>query len=213
MAGEAVQEVQKHVDDVEGPDGLLEWARQYARRVVDEHDMAVDLDAVEFEVDTSDRRKTRAADMEFLELPVRTRPGVPIDWERVRENVPLPEGYDDHQAVTITLTWAAFESSRTDAEDCRGTVKHELIHAEHFQRYGTADHGAEFEARADEIDAPRGCVQWRPAKYILRCEECEGVVGKRFRASSVTKSPDEYQSRCCGAPLTVEDGENGGGQK
>lgn len=213
MASDAVQDLKKRVDDVEDPHDLLEWARDYARHVVDEHDMAVDLEAVEFEVDTSDRRKTRAADMRYLELPVRTRNGVPIDWERVRETVPLPDGRDDHRNVTITLTWAAFESSRTDAEDCRGTIKHELIHAEHFQRYGTAEHGAEFEGRAAEIDAPETCVQWRAAKYILRCSECEDVVGRRFRASSVTKSPDEYRSKCCDAPLEVEEGGNGGGQE
>ncbi|WP_135666767.1 hypothetical protein [Halorhabdus rudnickae] len=198
---------QHSIATVETSDDLRAWAQAYARDVVDEHDMDVDLERVTFQVDTTDRSKARIAAMKSLDLPVRTTIGVPIDWGKIREHVPIPEGSDieEHRNVRVKLTWNAFDAESIGPEDCRGALRHELVHVEQYQQFGTSNHRDGFKARAREIDAPLEGPQWSDPSYLLFCSECGQKVGERHRASKVTKNPNEYGSECCHAPLNVED--------
>jgi predicted SprT family Zn-dependent metalloprotease len=100
------------------------------------------------------------------------------------------------------LTWPAYESfSRAE---WRGTLRHELIHVEQFQRTGTTGHGVDFRERAAELDAPASCPAFAEPTYLVRCGECDEVVARRFRASRLVEEPEAYRSSCCEAPLSVE---------
>jgi hypothetical protein len=172
------------------PDALVAWARAYAREVVAAHDLCVDLSLVEWEV--SHRAKRRAGAVKAVRPPDATV-GVPYDWA----------GTDPpYRACTVSLTWEAYEA--LGHERMAGTVRHELVHVEQHQRYGTTDHGAAFEARADDLDAPLSCPHFAEANYHLHCAGCGALVARRYRRSKLVTHADRYRSRCCGAALSVE---------
>jgi len=120
--------------------------------------------------------------------------GDPVDWDRTPER---------HRECTVRLTWAALEAN--GVESMAAVVRHELVHVEQVQRYGTSDHGRAFRERAAALDAPRHCEPFTPARYLLRCRECEEVTARRHRRSKPVKRPDAYRSGCCSAPLRVEE--------
>ncbi|MFB6152202.1 MAG: SprT-like domain-containing protein [Haloarculaceae archaeon] len=183
--------------EVSSHDGLVSWSRAYCREVRRDRFVDVRFDVVEWEVST--RAKRRAAALKRPKIPTATV-GDPIDWETA-------ETADGRTAdgrpfrATLSLTWAAFESY--DRAEWASVLRHELVHLEQFQRFGTTDHGAAFRSRAAELDADVHCPQFSEPEYVLRCRACDGVVARRYRESKLVRRADEYRSTCCGAPLDV----------
>lgn len=191
------------IDDVETPAELQEWAVGYAETAVEEYDMDVMLDRVEWEINTSGRCKRRAGQMKHKKFPFRTKIGVPLDWEKVLEI--LEDVDDDPRDVTIELTWDAFQADNFDADDMRETVLHELVHAEQYHKFGVGDHGSWFKARAEEIGASLECPLFKEPKYLVKCRACGQVVAHRYQASKLTRVPEQYTAECCDAPLKCEE--------
>lgn len=173
----------------ETPAALLAWAGSYARDVVAAHGLDVDLDAVDWEV--SHRAKRRAGATISARVPGASV-GEPVDWD---DRAADP-------ACTVRLTWRAYEALGHEA--MAATVRHELVHVEQVQAYGTTGHGAAFRARAEDLDAPRHCEPFTPAPYRLTCRSCDEVVARRYRRSKLVTRHDEYRSRCCEAALSLE---------
>ncbi|MUV90362.1 sprT domain-containing protein [Halapricum sp. CBA1109] len=108
----------------------------------------------------------------------------------------------DGEAVEIRLTWDAYRAAGW--RQFTATIRHELIHAWQFQRFGEADHGEQFAAQAARLDAPRHCERFSDARLRLACarEDC-GWSADRYRASPPVKEPRAYQCGDCGGALVV----------
>lgn len=86
-------------------------------------------------------------------------------------------------------------------------VRHELVHAAVFEAYGPDidPHGEEFQALAEGIDAPIAGESPLPYRFELRCSVCRDLVDGLYEPSPRTKHPSRFQSKCCGAPLDVNE--------
>lgn len=171
-------------DRIDTHEDLIAWSRRYCERAVAVHDLAVDLEGIEWTVSTRARR--RAAAVKTPRIADATV-GEAREWP---DGIPTCE---------CSLSWAAFEAF--DRGEWRETLRHELLHVEQFQRYGATDHGPEFRDRAEDLDASVTCRRFADANYHLLCTECDSVVARRYRASKLVTEPDRYRSECCGAPL------------
>ncbi|WP_338728465.1 SprT-like domain-containing protein [Haladaptatus sp. DJG-WS-42] len=105
-------------------------------------------------------------------------------------------------AVTIRLTWAAFEAYGW--EQFSGVVRHELVHAWEFQQFGESNHGRRFTKKAREVDAPCSCERFTDGRLTLSCteERCEWRA-ERHRASTVVTNPGRYRCGACQSRLVV----------
>lgn len=177
-------------------DDLVAWSRGYARSVADGDELSVDLSLVDWAVST--RAKRRAAAVKRPRIPG-TEVGKPVDWDSVAAAAESPETV---RRCTVSLTWEA--AAAFSRAEWTATLRHELIHVEQFQRYGTTDHGPRFERRAAELDAPVRCRRFATPKYRLRCVDCEEVVARRYRDCKLVREHERYQSSCCAAALRCE---------
>ena len=86
------------------------------------------------------------------------------------------------------------------------TVRHELIHVHTIQNYQKGGHGRLFKSLVEPMNTHRHCESFSTdeAKYHLFCTECDKLVAHKFRRSKTVKQPENYRSRCCNAPLRVE---------
>ena len=185
-------------DEVETHDDLVAWSREYCKEVRRDRFVDVRFDLVEWEVST--RAKRRAAAVKRPKIPD-ADVGTPIDWEtataaggRRAEGRPFP--------ATLSLTWGAFEAF--DRAEWESTLRHELIHLEQYQRFGTTDHGPAFKSRADDLEATVHCPVFADPKYVLRCRDCDALVARRYRDCKLVSEADSYRSSCCGAALSVD---------
>ena len=185
-------------DAIATHDELVAWSREHCKGVRREWLVDVRFDLVEWEVST--RAKRRAAALKRPKIP-EAEVGTPIDWEtataaggRVADGRPFP--------ATISLTWDAFEAF--DRAEWESTLRHELVHLEQYQRCGTTGHGRAFEERARELDTEVHCETFSEAKYVLRCDECDALVARRYRECKLVRRAEEYRSSCCDAALAVE---------
>jgi len=188
-------------DAVESHDDLVAWSRAYARHVVTSG-VDVSLDLVDWRVST--RAKRRAAAVRRPRIPD-TAVGTPIDWADAVER--FGDGYAadrdrepaDLRRCTVVLTWGAYESF--DRVEWAETLRHELVHVEQFQSFGTTDHGRLFERRARDLSASLHCRHFSTPRYLVTCTDCEAVVARRFRDCKLVRQPERHRSRCCGAPV------------
>lgn len=106
------------------------------------------------------------------------------------------------ETVTIRLTWDAYRAAGWPR--FTATIRHELIHAWEFQRFGRSDHGERFAHQAERLDAPRHCEPFTEARLELRCTrpDCSWSAD-RHRASAPVKRPREYRCGDCGGKLLV----------
>ena len=113
----------------------------------------------------------------------------------------------------MSLSWRAFQEFTR--EEWHETIRHELIHVEQHQKYGTSDHGAQFKRRAREVDTECHCRQFYTGKYLLVCNDCGDVKADRTKRSKYVKMADPDHSMpntlrntdCCNAELTLEHNE------
>jgi predicted SprT family Zn-dependent metalloprotease len=180
---------------------LILGSRAYCREATREYDIDVEFSLVDWEVST--RAKRRAAAVKRPKIPD-AEVGTPVDWsaaaERVGTSVP------ELRNCTLSLTWAAFESF--EVGEWTATLRHELIHVEQFQRYGTTDHGPAFKERAGTVDASVRCPPFADPKFVLTCENCGSVVGRRYRECKLVREHEQYRSSCCGADVECVESES-----
>ena len=201
-------------DAVESHAELIQRSRVYCERAIAKYDVAVDLALVDWEVST--RAKRRAAAVKRPRLSGATV-GDPFDWVAAAREVgaaatesgvsganepPVEDALAKLRRCTMSLTWTAFREF-TPAE-WTSTLRHELVHVEQFQRFGTTDHGPLFRRRAEELDASVRCRRFAAPKYVLRCGRCDDLVARRYRACKLVREPERYVSGCCEAPLRCE---------
>ncbi|MEA5386989.1 SprT-like domain-containing protein [Haloarculaceae archaeon H-GB11] len=172
---------------VDENEGLCRWSAAYCARVVRRHRMDVDLSLVGWRVST--RAKRRAAAVHHERVPD-AEIGVPYPWD------------DGPRRCTLSLTWGAFDSF--DRSEWSSTLRHELVHVEQFQRFGTTSHGPQFRERADDLDTERHCRTFAEPKYRLHCAECESLVARRYRDCDLVREYDSYRSSCCDGPLELD---------
>jgi predicted SprT family Zn-dependent metalloprotease len=185
-------------DDIATHGDLVAWSREYCKRVRRERFVDVRFDTVEWEVST--RAKRRAAAVKRPKIPA-AEVGTEVDWDAV-ETVRGREADGRPFEATMSLTWDAFEAF--DRAEWESVLRHELVHLEQYQRFGTTGHGAAFRARADDLDADVHCPVFADPKYVLRCRECDALVARRYRDCKLVDEADAYRSSCCGAGLSVE---------
>ncbi|UPV76272.1 transcription elongation protein SprT [Halorussus limi] len=173
---------------------LILGSRAYCREAIREYDLDVDFSPVEWEVST--RAKRRAAAVKRPKIPD-AEVGTPLDWHAAAERV--GSDLDDLRTCTLSLTRAAFEEF--DVGEWTATLRHELVHVEQFQRFGTTDHGPAFRERAAAVDATVRCPPFADPKYVLTCADCGAVVGRRYRECKLVRNHEEYRSSCCGASV------------
>jgi predicted SprT family Zn-dependent metalloprotease len=173
---------------------LILGSRAYCREACREYDLDVAFSLVEWEVST--RAKRRAAAVKRPKIP-ETAVGEPLDWDAAAERV--GSDLEDLRTCTLSLTRAAFEAF--DVGEWTATLRHELVHVEQFQRFGTTDHGPAFRDRAAAVDSTVRCPPFADPKYVLRCEKCETVVGRRYRECKLVRRHDEYRSSCCDSDI------------
>lgn len=127
-----------------------------------------------------------------------------IDWE-VSERAKRRAGacvYDHGSGdVTIRLTWDAY--SEFGWEEFTGTIRHELVHAWEFQRFGESGHGSRFRRKATELEAPRHCRTFSDPRLRLLCSSCDWTAD-RHRASKAVSSPEKRRCGSCGRRYRVE---------
>ena len=114
----------------------------------------------------------------------------------------------DREVATIVLARRAYE--RYDWPEFAAVVRHELVHAWEFQRFGESGHGSRFRETAAELDAPRHCRAFADPRYVLRCLEADcDWRAERHRASRPVRSPEQYRCGRCGGGYEVEHVESG----
>lgn len=176
---------------------LLAWSRSYAHEVVARDDVAVDLALVDWEVST--RAKRRAAAVKRPRIPD-AEVGTPLNWDAAEASTPLES--ESLRRCTVSLTWAAAEAF--DADEWMATLRHELIHVEQFQQFGTTDHGPRFERRAADLETPVRCRRFATPKFVLSCVDCGEAVARRYRDCKLVREHDQYQSSCCAAAIRCD---------
>ncbi|QSW97965.1 SprT-like domain-containing protein [Haloterrigena alkaliphila] len=134
-----------------------------------------------------------------------------LEWDvstRARRRAGACRWNADREVATIVLTRRAYR--RYDWETFAGVVRHELVHAWEFQRFGESGHGPRFREKAAELEAPRHCESFSEPRYVLRCltADCDWTAN-RHRASKPVKSPDQYRCGVCGGAYEVEHAESG----
>ncbi|WP_227376981.1 SprT-like domain-containing protein [Haladaptatus halobius] len=132
-----------------------------------------------------------------------------VDWEcseRATRRAGACIYHRGTDLVTIRLTWDAYRAFGW--EEFTGTIRHELVHAWEFQRYGESGHGSRFAEKARKLDAPRHCRSFADARLRLVCSSCDWEA-RRYRASEAVKRPARRRCGACGSRYRVEHGESG----
>lgn len=173
---------------------LILGSRAYCREAAREYDIDVDFSLVDWEVST--RAKRRAAAVKRPQIP-EAEVGSVVDWPTVANK--RGQSVENLRNCTLSLTWGAYDAF--DTMEWTATLRHELIHVEQFQRFGTTDHSTEFKERAATVDASVRCPPFADPKYVLTCTACGTVVGRRYRDCKLVRECEQYQSSCCGAEI------------
>lgn len=173
---------------------LILASRAYCREAAREYGIDVAFSLVDWEVSTRAKRRSAAVKRpKISDVEV----GTPLDWDAAAERVGRPRA--DLRRCTVSLTWAAYEAF--DRPEWTATLRHELIHVEQFQRFGTTDHGAEFRDRAEAVGASVRCRPFADPKYLLTCAECGTTLGRRYRECDLVRDHERYRSSCCDADV------------
>ena len=177
-------------DAIQSHGDLVSWSRTYAREARREWVLDVRLDLVEWEVSTRARRRAAAVKRPRIDD---ASVGDTYDWEAVpdADGRPLP--------CTVSLTWDAFEEF--SREEWESTLRHELVHVEQYQRFGTTGHGTRFKRRAEELDTEVHCRTFAEPEWTFYCESCDEVTAHRYRDCKLVRQYERYRSNCCEAPL------------
>lgn len=134
-----------------------------------------------------------------------------LEWTvsaRARRRAGLCRWHADREVATIVLARRAYE--RYEWPEFAAVVRHELVHAWEFQRFGESGHGSRFRELAATLEAPRHCRSFAEPRYVLRCRERDCTWrATRHRASKPVRAPDGYRCGDCGGALEVEHTDSG----
>lgn len=183
-------------EDIETHDDLLSWSKSYCKRARRDWVIDVRFDLVEWDVSTRAKRRAAAVKRPKIEG---ASVGDPLDWETAE----TADGYESDGRpfpCTMSLTWDAYDAY--DRAEWTAILRHELVHVEQYQAYGTTDHGSEFRARASDLDTDVHCRTFSTPRYVLRCVDCDTVVARRYRDCKLVREYDSYRSSCCSASLS-----------
>jgi predicted SprT family Zn-dependent metalloprotease len=185
-------------EEIASHEGLIDWSRAYCKHVRRERAVDVRFDTVEWVAST--RAKRRAAAVKRPQIPGASV-GDPVDWERVET---AGGRWADGRPLdcTVSLSWTAFESY--DRPEWEAILRHELIHVEQFQQYGTTGHGSAFRALGVELDTDVHCRTFTTPKSVFRCAACDSVIARRYQECKLARRHEEYRSSCCQRPLECE---------
>ncbi|WP_440009325.1 SprT-like domain-containing protein [Halomicrococcus sp. SG-WS-1] len=78
--------------------------------------------------------------------------------ERTQQQAGVTEYDPDTQAVTIRLTWDAYQEFGW--QQFSKTIRHELVHAWQYWRFNEADHVETFARWTDPLDIAQHCQQF-----------------------------------------------------
>lgn len=129
-----------------------------------------------------------------------------IEWkvsERAKRRAGSCRYEQSTEQITISLTWAAYR--KFGWEEFTETIRHELVHAWEFSRFGESGHGPRFEKKAREVDAPRHCRKFTDGRLAMVCtnDDCDWRP-ERHRASTTITHPDRgYRCGDCGCEYYV----------
>jgi predicted SprT family Zn-dependent metalloprotease len=91
------------------------------------------------------------------------------------------------------------------SDQMKSTIRHELIHIHQYQETGSGDHGIGFRRIANKIGCEVHCQKFTDYNFQFYCTECGEESGGRYRECKATRNPEKYRSKCCKAPLRVEE--------
>ncbi|NHN46649.1 SprT family zinc-dependent metalloprotease [Halostella sp. JP-L12] len=155
---------------------------------------------------------------ELLERAAAYAETVPLDvdldrvsWEiseRAKRRAGVCRFDAESGSVTVRLTWAAYEAYGWP--EFTDVIRHELVHAWEFQRFGESAHGERFREKAAAVDASRHCRSFADPRLVLRCTDpdCDWTAD-RHRASKTVTEPGARRCGSCGARYVVEHVETG----
>nr|WP_233203969.1 SprT-like domain-containing protein [Halegenticoccus soli] len=129
-----------------------------------------------------------------------------VDWE-VSTRAKRRAGaclYDRRTGdVTIRLTWDAYRAYGW--ERFTEVIRHELIHAWEYRRFGESNHGPRFRRKARELDASVRCPRFSEGRLRLVCADdgCSWTA-ERHRASKAVTRPERRRCGSCRSPYEVE---------
>jgi predicted SprT family Zn-dependent metalloprotease len=134
-----------------------------------------------------------------------------VEWDvsaRSRRQAGLCRWHVASETATIVLARRAYK--RYDWPEFAAVVRHELVHAWEFQRFGESGHGERFRDLAARLEAPRHCRSFADPRYVLRCRgsDCDWRA-TRHRASKPVRAPDRYRCGMCGGALAAEHVDSG----
>lgn len=145
--------------------------------------------------------------------------GTPLDWDGIHDryaNRLDGTDFDDFRDCHLTLSRRAFEAF--DEAEWRRTLRHELVHVEQVQAYGTTGHGPAFTDRCATLETTRHCPSFHVGRYHVRCRECGETRFDRCRRCKLTRlaasSVADQRRRvapsdCCGAYYRLVDTRDG----
>lgn len=196
---------------------MVAYSRGVLADVVDDYDVAVDLSRLR-EVTVSSRAKRRAGAVSYVPVPG-SQVGERCDWDAVHdEHGGRLSGtdYDDFREWTLTLSRRAFDAF--DEAEWRRILRHELVHVEQLQTFGTTGHGPAFAARCADLETTRHCPSFHVGRYRIRCRACDETCYDRCRRCKLTRLADApvaeqerriQPSECCGAFYRLVDARDG----
>lgn len=199
--------------DIDGDDDVAAYSRGALAIAVTDHDVAVDLSRLR-KVTVSSRAKRRAAAVSYVPVPG-AQVGEPCDWDAVHAahgDRLAGTDYGDFREWTLTLSRRAFDAF--DEAEWRRTLRHELVHVEQIQAFGTTGHGPAFADRCADLETTRHCPSFHVGRYRIRCRDCDETCYDRCRRCKLTRlaeSPVAEQARrvepseCCGAYYRLVD--------
>jgi len=190
---------------IESHEELCSWSRSYCAWATRGHELEVDLRRVDFEVST--RSKRRAGAVKYPSVPAASV-GTPYDWTEFSppadsQTHPNSEHSTAYPTCTVSLTYEAFQTF--ERSEWTEMLRHELVHVEQFQQFGTTNHGQAFERRTNAVDASTNCPRFATPPYRLECQACETVVARRYRDCPLVRNYAQYQSACCASSLRLLD--------
>lgn len=198
---------------VETDEELIGYSTAALRRAVADYPVDVDLSRVR-EVTVSSRAKRRAAAVSYVPVPdaaVGERP----DWAAVHDahaDRLRDTDYEDFRECRLRLSRRAFEAF--DEVEWNRTLRHELVHVEQIQAYGTTGHGPAFYDRCGPLSTTRHCPSFHVGRYRIECRDCGATCYDRCRRCKLTRiaeSPVSDQRRrvapsdCCEAYYRLVD--------
>lgn len=189
---------QPNFDNWRSHEQLLEMVEEYAEIAVKEYNMDVNTDLIiDYEIMTkAQRTAAKVVGKKKRHWSV----GISLSDDDLKERVvDFSSKIDRFNQCIMKVSDNAFEEF--DDEECKSTIRHELIHVEQNQKYGTSNHGRRFENKADEYNTEKHCQKFTDYKYELICTDCGDVVGGRYKKSKVVKQAESYLSDCCREPL------------